>query len=42
MAKPKKTASTSKKKPVEQYDHKGRNRVNNPGAGLVMLEMDKG
>jgi len=31
MAKPKK----SDKKAIEQYDHKGKERVNNPPVGLV-------
>jgi adenine-specific DNA-methyltransferase len=35
MAKAKKTASKTKKKPIEQYDHKGKKRVNNPPVGLV-------
>ena len=31
----------SKKKPIEQYDHKGKQRVNNPPVGLVTPETDK-
>ena len=31
----------SDKKPIEQYDHKGKKRVNNPPIGLVTLETDK-
>lgn len=41
MAKAKKTASNTKKKPIEQYDHKGKKRVNNPPVGLVTPETDK-
>lgn len=37
MAKKKK----SKKKPIEQYDHKGKKRVNNPPVGLVTPETDR-
>ena len=29
------------KKPIEQYDHKGKKRVNNPLVGLVTPETDK-
>jgi len=29
------------KKPIEQYDHKGKKRVNNPPVGLVTPETDK-
>jgi hypothetical protein len=32
---------TAKKKPIEQYDHKGKERVNNQPVGLVMPETDK-
>jgi hypothetical protein len=28
-------------KPIEQYDHKGKKRVNNPPVGLVTPETDK-
>jgi len=31
----------SGKKPIEQYDHKGKKRVNNPPIGLVTPETDK-
>jgi len=31
----------SDKKPIEQYDHKGKDRVNNPPVGLVTPETDK-
>jgi adenine-specific DNA-methyltransferase len=31
----------SDKKPIEQYDHKGKKRVNNPPIGLVTPETDK-
>src|SRR6266498_318324 len=41
MAKAKKAASSSKKKPIEQYDHKGKKRVNNPPVGLVTPTTDK-
>jgi adenine-specific DNA-methyltransferase len=41
MAKAKKGASKSKKKPIEQYDHKGKKRVNNPPVGLVTPQTDK-
>jgi adenine-specific DNA-methyltransferase len=40
MAKPTK-AKASKKKPIEQYDHKGKKRVNNPPVGLVTPATDK-
>lgn len=33
MARTKKTDT----KPIEQYDHKGKKRVNNPPVGLVTL-----
>jgi len=29
------------KKPIEQYDHKGKQRVNNPPVGLVTSDTDK-
>ena len=29
------------KKPIEQYDHKGKTRINNPPVGLVAPETDK-
>jgi adenine-specific DNA-methyltransferase len=31
----------SYKKPIEQYDHKGKERLNNPPVGLVTPETDK-
>ena len=34
-------ATKSKKKPIAQYDHKGKKRVNNPPVGLVTQETDK-
>lgn len=37
MARKKKTG----KKPIEQYDHKEKKRVNNPPVGLVTLDTDK-
>ena len=36
MAKP----STTKKRPVEQYEHKGKTRTNNPPVGLVDAKSD--
>jgi adenine-specific DNA-methyltransferase len=41
MAKAKKPASKSKKKPIDQYAHKGKQRANNPPVGLVTPETDK-
>jgi len=41
MAQAKKPANKSKKKPIEQYDHKGKKRVNNPPVGLVTPATDK-
>jgi adenine-specific DNA-methyltransferase len=32
--------SKSKKRPIEQYDHKGKTRVNNPPVGLVTPQTD--
>ena len=32
---------TAKKKPIEQYDHKGKERVNNPPVGLVTPDTDQ-
>ncbi len=29
------------KKPIEQYDHKGKKRTNNPPVGLVTPEIDR-
>jgi adenine-specific DNA-methyltransferase len=34
-------AKPTKKKPIEQYDHKGKQRVNNPPVGLVTPQTDK-
>lgn len=31
----------SGEKPIEQYDHKGKKRVNNPPVGLVSPELDR-
>lgn len=31
----------SEKKPIEQYEHKGKERINNPPVGLVTPETDK-
>lgn len=31
----------SGKKPIEQYDHKDKKRVNNPPVGLVSPELDR-
>jgi adenine-specific DNA-methyltransferase len=31
----------SGKKPIEQYDHKGKERLNNPPVGLVTPELDR-
>ncbi|MCI0528159.1 MAG: hypothetical protein L0Y56_12040, partial [Nitrospira sp.] len=31
----------SDKKPIEQYDHKGKERINNPPVGLVTPETDR-
>jgi adenine-specific DNA-methyltransferase len=41
MAKPRKAASNSKKKPIEQYAHKDKQRANNPPVGLVTPATDK-
>jgi len=41
MAKAKKAAGNSKKKPIEQYAHKGKQRANNPPVGLVTQATDK-
>ena len=41
MAKAKKRANNPKKKPIEQYDHKGKQRSNNPPVGLVTSDTDK-
>ncbi|MBW1701997.1 MAG: site-specific DNA-methyltransferase [Deltaproteobacteria bacterium] len=36
-----KKKKSSRKKPIEQYDHKGKKRVNNPPVGLVTPDTDK-
>jgi len=41
MAKAKKPTVSSKKKPIEQYAHKGKKRANNPPVGLVTPATDK-
>jgi len=41
MAKARKAVSDSKKKPIAQYDHKGKKRANNPPVGLVTPQTDK-
>ena len=41
MAKAKKPPNKSKKKPIEQYAHKGKQRANNPPVGLVTPQTDK-
>lgn len=40
MAKAKKTATS--KKPIEQYEHKDKERLNNPPVGLVDAHTDNG
>ncbi len=42
MPRPKKTAErpAPKKRPIEQYDHKGKQRANNPPVGLVTPQSD--
>jgi adenine-specific DNA-methyltransferase len=35
-----KTTYTTQKRPVEQYEHKGKQRVNNPPVGLVDAESE--
>ncbi len=42
MAKQKKTASKGSQKPIEQYDHKDKKRLNNPPVGLVDAHTDNG
>ena len=37
----KKKEITNKQKPIEQYEHKGKERLNNPPVGLVTPETDK-
>jgi len=41
MAKLTKAKASSKKKPIEQYAHKGKQRANNPPVGLVTPATDK-
>ena len=41
MAKLNKPTTNSKKKPIEQYAHKGKQRANNPPVGLVTPATDK-
>ena len=36
----KRNDTTTKKKPIEQYDHKGKKRINNPPVGLVDAKTD--
>ncbi len=36
----KRTDTTAKKKPIEQYDHKAKKRINNPPVGLVDAKSD--
>jgi len=41
MSKAKKPSSSSKKKPIEQYTHKGKQRANNPPVGLMTPQTDQ-
>lgn len=41
MAGQKKAGAANHKKPVEQYEHKGKKRMNNPPVGLVTPETDQ-
>ncbi len=41
MAKAKKPTSNAKKKPIDQYAHKGKQRANNPPVGLVTAATEK-
>ena len=41
MARQKKSSGTNHKKPIEQYDHKGKKRANNPPVGLVTPQTDQ-
>ncbi len=41
MAKAKKPASIAKKKPIDQYAHKGKQRANNPPVDLNTSAADK-
>ena len=38
----KQTEATTKKKPIKQYDHKGKKRINNPPVGLVDAKIVSG
>lgn len=40
MAKAKKPANKARKKPIEQYAHKGKQRANNLAAGLATRATD--
>ena len=40
MAKQKKTKITNAQKPIEQYEHKDKQRLNNPPVGLVDAHID--
>ena len=40
-AKAKKGVGNSRKKPIEQYARKGKQRANNPPVGLVTPQTDK-
>jgi adenine-specific DNA-methyltransferase len=42
MAKERKTIKTSAQKPIEQYEHKDKHRLNNPPVGLVDAHTDNG
>jgi adenine-specific DNA-methyltransferase len=42
MAKERKTTKTSAQKPIEQYEHKDKHRLNNPPVGLVDAHTDNG
>ncbi len=42
MAKGRKTTKTTAQKPIEQYEHKDKQRVNNPPVGLVDAHTDNG
>src|SRR5208337_4201758 len=37
---PKNSPAPSHKRPIEQYDHKGKHRINNPPVGLVTPQTD--
>ena len=40
MPRPKGTGGKPPKRPIEQYEHKNKQRMNNPPAGLVTAETD--